>query len=228
MVKEELIECSPVRLFEKELNGGLKAGEIGVVMSRKGLGKTSMMVQLGLDQLLQDKSVVHISFSQHIDYTSTWYNDMFNELAKKKNLENAEKIKKAIFSRRVVLNFNQNLIRTVQIISTLRSLVQDGGMNANVIMIDDFNFEAAVPEALEQIQKFAAEKGLSVWYTASADVQTCHIPESIKRYEEKIALILYLEDNGSFINIKALKERNNRNVDTGCKFDVKTMLLAEE
>ena len=39
MVKQELIERSPVRFLEKSANGGLAAGEIGVLTSKKRVGK---------------------------------------------------------------------------------------------------------------------------------------------------------------------------------------------
>ena len=68
MVKEDLIERSAVRNFEKALDGALQPGEIGIVTAKRGVGKTSMLVQLGLDQLLQGKPIVHISFSQQTDY----------------------------------------------------------------------------------------------------------------------------------------------------------------
>ena len=40
MLKEDLIEKSPMRKLEKALGGGLAAGEVGVVTSKKGVGKT--------------------------------------------------------------------------------------------------------------------------------------------------------------------------------------------
>jgi len=39
MLKEELIAKSPVRLLEKSIEGGLKAGNIGVIASRKGIAR---------------------------------------------------------------------------------------------------------------------------------------------------------------------------------------------
>lgn len=103
MVKQELIDRSPVRFFEKALNGGLKAGEIGVLASKKGVGKTSVLVQLGLDGLLQGKQVVHVSFDQHASYIMTWYEDIFSEISKKKRLEQAEDVKDELVRNRVVL-----------------------------------------------------------------------------------------------------------------------------
>ena len=43
MIKDELFERSPIRCFEKA-TGGLKAGELGLLTSKKGLGKTSVLV----------------------------------------------------------------------------------------------------------------------------------------------------------------------------------------
>ena len=79
MVKEELIQRSPVRIFEQSIHGGLKAGEIGVIASQSGIGKTSVLVQLGLDKLLQAKKIIHVSFTQHTHYVLAWYEDIFDE-----------------------------------------------------------------------------------------------------------------------------------------------------
>ena len=83
MIKDELFERSPVRCFDKA-TGGLKAGELGLLTSKKGLGKTSVLVQFGVDTLLQDKQVIHVSFDQHSSNVITWYQDIFTEIAKKK------------------------------------------------------------------------------------------------------------------------------------------------
>ena len=107
MIKQDLIERSPVRNFENTLGGGVKPGEIGVIVSKKGLGKTSILVQLGIDKLLQGDHVVHVSFNQQASYVMTWYEDIFTELAKKKNLDKADDVKTDIVSKRIVLNFNQ-------------------------------------------------------------------------------------------------------------------------
>ncbi len=227
MTRNDLVEKSPMRKLEASLGGGLKAGEVGVVTSKKGVGKTSILVQLGLDKLLQDRPVVHISFSQHVDYAITWYSDMFDELAKKKNLEDAAEVKNKLISKRIVLNFNQDTVRTSQIMKTVRAL-SEGGSKLSVVMIDDFDFAKALPGAVKEIKAFAKEMDIAVWYTAAADVGSYSIDESLKRYIEDIDILLYLEHNGEFVTIRALKEHGNTNVETDGKFDAKTMLLSEK
>lgn len=227
MVKEDLIERSAVRNFEKALNGALQPGEVGIVTAKKGVGKTSMLVQLGLDQLLQGKPIVHISFSQHTDYAITWYNNMFDETADKKHLEKASELKAEIIARRIVLNFNQDIVRTTQIIKTVKALF-DGGSKPSALMIDDFDFSKAVPEAVQQMKAFAKEMGLFIWYTAAADVRQKVISDSLKPYAADVDVILYLEPSTDSIKIHGLKVRDRADFDTGCKLDLKTMLLAEK
>ncbi len=229
MTKEDLIERSPVRAFENSLHGGLKTGEIGVVTAKKGVGKTSMLVQLGLDQLLQGHPIVHISFSQHVDYAIQWYNNMFDELAEKKNLESAAELKGEVIAHRIVLNFNQDIVRTSQIVKTVKALFE-GGSKPSVLMIDDFDFSKAVPEAMQTMKAFAKEMGLCIWYTAAYDTQHKEIPASLKPYLDDIDIMLYLdpESDPNTVQIHALKNRSDESFATGCKLDSKTMLLADK
>ena len=59
MDKKDLIAHSPVRYFDAT-NAALKAGEMGLITAKKGLGKTSVLVQFGIDSLLNDKALVHV------------------------------------------------------------------------------------------------------------------------------------------------------------------------
>ena len=54
------------------------------------------------------------------------------------------------------------------------------------------------------------------------------IDESLKKYVDEIDVLLYLENDGDFVRIKALKEHGNGASDTGSSFDAKTMLLSEK
>ena len=96
MVKQDLYDKSTIRLFDAATEGGLKAGEIGLVTSKKGLGKTSVLVQFGMDTLLQDKQLVHVTFDLHSSNVISWYDGIFTELAKKKNVGNAAELKESI------------------------------------------------------------------------------------------------------------------------------------
>ncbi len=227
MVKQDLIERSPVRNFEKLLEGGVKKGEIGLIASKKGLGKTSILVQLAIDTLLQEKAVVHVSFNQQANHVMTWYENIFSEQAKRKNLDKAAEVKADLVSKRIVLNFNQETVRTGQVIKTIKALAESG-IKAESIIIDGFDFSKALPDEMEQMKSFAKETGATVWYSANAELENNELPQSISRYDSQLDVILFLEPGQDGIQIKVIKEHGKENVSTDLKLDVKTLLLAEK
>lgn len=227
MVKQDLIERSPVRNFEKALGGGVKPGEVGVIVSKKGLGKTSILVQLGIDKLLQGTPVVHVSFNQQADHVMTWYEDIFNELAKKKNLDKAADVKADLISKRIVLNFNQDSVRTTQVIKTIKALAE-GGTKPESVIIDGFDFSKAVPESMSQMKAFAKEMNITIWYSANVESTDKGLPVSLVPFAKDLDVVLYLEPKPDCIQIKVLKEHTKADYTTELKLDVKTLLIAEK
>ena len=143
MILSELIQRSPIRIFEQSINGGLKPGEIGIIASPNGVGKTSVLVQLALDKLMQGKKVIHVSFTQHTHYVPIWYEDIFNEFINSKNLENTAEVKNDLVKNRVLMNFNQDGVTKEQILRSLRAMIIEGGFKADSIIIDGFDFNRA-------------------------------------------------------------------------------------
>lgn len=227
MVKQDLIERSPVRNFEKTLGGGVKAGEIGVIVSKKGLGKTSILVQLGIDQLLQGNHVVHVSFNQQAAHVMTWYEDIFTEFAKKKNLDRASEVKEEVVSKRIVLNFNQDTVRTAQVIKTIKALAE-GGAKTEAVIIDGFDFKKALPEGIKQMKEFAKEEKLSIWYSSNAEASEKGLPVDLLPFANELDVVLYLESKSDSIQIKVLKEHAKSDYATDLKLDVKTLLIADK
>jgi len=167
MVKEELIQRSPVRIFMNSINGGLKPGELGLIASPSGIGKTSVLVQIALDKLLQDKKVIHASFTQHTNHVLAWYEDIFDEFIKKKNLENEEEVKNNITKNRVLMKFSQAGTSSDQIQRSLKALIKSGGFNAEAIIIDGFDFTAIEEGHFTAIKSFASEMGVYCWYSCN-------------------------------------------------------------
>ncbi len=227
MVKQDLIERSPVRNFEKSLGGGVRPGEIGVITSRKGLGKTSILVQIGIDRLLQGSGVVHVSFNQQASHVLTWYEDIFNELAKKKNLDKAEEVKNDLIGKRVVLNFNQDTVSTAQVVRTLKALI-DGGIKCDAIIIDGFDFSKANADSLRDMKNFAKEVNAFLWYSANIENAEKGLPKDLAPFNSDIDLALYLEAKPDAIQIKVLKEHTKGEYTTELKLDVKTLLIADK
>ena len=233
MVKEELIQRSPVRVLMNSIQGGLKGGELGIIASPSGIGKTSMLVQIALDKLLQGKKVIHVSFTQHTDYILAWYEDIFNEFIRKKNLENEEEAKNDIVKNRVIMRFTQEGHPVEAIIKSLSALISEGGFNADCIIVDGLNFAATNQERVSKVKAFAAKTGVSIWYSCNVQGEKPlfdkrNIPLVIKDYENCFEVIILMEPKQTHIALTVSKDRDSYNPEhMALKLDPRTLLIME-
>jgi len=231
MVKEELIQRSPLRIFEQSIHGGLKTGEVGIIVSQAGIGKTSMLVQLALDKLLQGKKVIHVSFTQHTHYVLAWYEDIFDELINKKDLDNAADVKDEIVKNRVLMNFNQEVMTGEQILKSLRAMIKEGGFAAESLIVDGFDFSRANRARIENVKAFARELGLSVWYSCTVKesgdwYDNDKIPLALKDYADLVDIVIILEPKADHIELSVSKDRDARGLKPlAMRLDPKTLLI---
>ena len=232
MIKEELISRSPVRIFEKSIHGGLKAGETGVIAAPSGIGKTSVLVQIALDKLLQGEKVIHVSFTQHSDYVLSWYEDIFDEFTRKKNLDHAKDIKDELVKNRVLLNFNQDGVTGEQILKSLRALIVEGGFNAASIIVDGFDFKRTNRQRMEAVKSAAKELNLSFWYSCNVNGNNFdkkNIPLALKDYLDLLDVVIVLEPKADHVALTASKDRNTAELEhLAVKLDPKTLLISLE
>jgi hypothetical protein len=233
MLKQDLIDKSPVRILEKGIEGGLKAGNLGVIASRKGIGKTSVLVQLALDQLLRGHKVVHVSFTTHTSYVISWYENIFTELARKKNLEHLNDVHDEIVKNRVIMNFNQDGVAIEQIVRSLTAMISDGGFKAESIIIDGFDFTRADARQLKVMRDFAEKMGVEVWYSCTMVgeeplVDKHNVPVMLRDFIDDISVLILLEPRVEYIHFIVAKDHGRLNpADLHIKLDAKTLLIAE-
>ena len=226
MIKQDLIDRSPVRFFDQATNGGLKAGEMGILTSKKGLGKTAVLVQIGLDMLLQNKKVVHVSFNQHTNSIITWYKDIFWEMSKKKNLANAEEVKNELLANRIILNFNQNTVSAEQIVSTLKAL-NAGGIPTACLVIDGLNFSKVRESDITALKNYAAEAGFVIWATCNCeDEDPCTVMQA--ETAAQLNTIVHMEQKNDAIDMTVLKMHGAAVKGINLRLDPKTLLMVEK
>lgn len=232
MVKAELIKRSPLRILEKSIHGGVGPGNIGVIAARKGTGKTACLVHIATDQLFQGKHVIHVSFSGRTDHIISWYEDIFAEIARRRDLADAMTVHDELIKNRVIMNFNQEGISAEQFLGSIRAMIDDGNFGAEVIVIDGYDFEKGEPASLVAIQEFAAEHNLSVWFTASIhreDPRTDEhgVPMILSPYMQSIAVLITLKPTEDHIKLSLMKDHEDYvREDLHLMLDPKSLLIA--
>lgn len=233
MLIEEFISKSPIRALEKSLEGGSRKGSINVVASRKGVGKTAVLVQLALDHLLQSEKVIHVSFNAHTSYIISWYENIFDEIAKRRNLEGASDIRDELVRNRVIMNFTQEGVTVDQITRSLRAMIVDGGFDARAIIVDGFDFSRSDVERMEKIHKFALDMNLELWYSCTLAgeepvLDKGGFPIVLRNFMPLISVLVILEPMRDYVHFRVAKDHERMNPkDLSLKLDAKSLLLAE-
>jgi hypothetical protein len=232
MVKEELIEKSPIRVLEKSIHGGLKKGNLGVIASRKGVGKTAVLVQIALDELLQGKHVIHVSFKAHSSHVVDWYEDLFEEVARKRKLEHMRDVHDEIVKNRVLMNFSQDGIGADQLRRSLSAMIREGGFKADCIIVDGFDFSRGDTAHIKTIKEFARTESVEVWYSCTlppsgGEKSKEGVPLILKDYMDSIDVLISLDPMPDCIHFSVLKDHDRINPeDLKLKLDPKTLLIA--
>ncbi len=225
MLKKDLYEKSPIRLFDVATEGGLKAGELGLVTSKKGLGKTSVLVQFGMDTLLNDKQLVHVTFDLHSSNVISWYDDIYTELARKKNIGNSAELKEEIVRNRTILNFSQDNFNLEKVVSTLTAL-KDGGIEVAGVVIDGVDLSKVSEDELKTVREYAKNTNVTVWASATSTGEKLEesAPKTLVSYFDAV---VHLEQKSDKVAVSVLKLRDKKDLDVNLKLDSKTLLITQ-
>jgi len=235
MVKQELISRSPLRILENSIHGGLGKGRIGVLAARKGVGKTACLVHIATDKLFQDKPIIHVSYASRVDHIITWYEDIFKELARQKDLELPEDFHDDVVRRRVIMNFKQDGIPTEQVLRSVEAMIVGGNFSADTIIVDGYDFgRPGGPEDLKKFRDFAARLGLEVWFSASLKGEDPlfdekGLPKELLAFVPLVDVLITLKAEADHVRLNLIKDHEYP-VAKGLHLhlDPKTLLIAEE
>lgn len=217
MDKKDLFEKSPVRLFESTTGASIKAGEIALVAAKKGLGKTSVLVQFGMDTLLNDKHLVHVTFDLHSSNVISWYDSIFAELAKKKNIANPAELKEEVVRNRTIMNFSLDNFSLTKVVNTLGAL-KAGGIAVSGVVMDGVDFAKVSAEDLAAVKKYAKDENVTVWMSADA------IPSDTASFDAVIELV----QKSDAVAVEVKKIAGKKDVEASLKLDSKTLLISSK
>lgn len=164
--KKELLASSPVRFFEPT-GAALDEGEIGLLTAKKGLGKTSILVQFGIDTLLKDKAIVHVSFNQKSENVITWYSSVLAEICKSHKVD-VDELSDELFRNRTILNFNQDTFTLPKVVNTLKTL-KDNGIKLETIIVDDLDLLKTEVSDLNCFCDFIKEEKMTAWFSYNSE-----------------------------------------------------------
>jgi len=234
MVRSELVRQSPLRIFDASTSGGVGKGNVGVLAARHGVGKTSALVHIATDKLLQGKHVIHVSFSARTLHILDYYEEIFTEISKVKDLSGAMAVHDEIVPHRTVMNFDQKATSTAHVIESVRAMIRWGGFPAELVIIDEFDFHHAELSDLQLFKNFAKEEGLELWFSVSLDQEgdfaARPVPQVLEHHLVGIDVLVNLRhhrDDGK-VHLELVKDHGTTPRNMHLVLDTKTLLISPE
>ncbi len=193
----------------------LGPGQLGVVMARAGVGKSSALVGLGLDRAARDEATIHVSLGGSLTALEASYSLQLDErLADLDPVSRAQRHAE-LARRRLLVALPEPLDCAEPIDRTLRTARQGMGLEPSAILVEGFSWGGAteaVRRQLAALRDVAQGHGTSLWMTMRTrrKITGAHpeeMPPACARYAELIDLGVFLEPRGGQVELRVLLDR---------------------
>lgn len=203
---------SPLRLLEKGLHGGLGPGNLGVVIAGRGVGKTSFLVSVAVDELLRDGRVLHVSCSHPVAHVRTHYDTVFEDLAQTRHLENVATIHGEIDRHRSIRVYPPNTLTPEKLRDAVKLETEMGGA-PTLIVLEGLDVATLDRSDVGDLRSLAKELDAEIWLEANSDAEReVAVPAAVTELGDEISVILALEPGDGAVGLRALKDHDNPDV----------------
>ncbi len=232
MPLNKMIQRSPVRIFEKVIGGGLGSGNMGVVLSRRGVGKTGFLIGLAVDNLLQGKKVLYISTKESVEHISSFFEEIFKSMSQTLEMDNVLQRQLEMERHRQIMVFNRKLFSLEKLEESVAFLTETTGFKPDMVILDGTpRYESTEEWEIEGAKKLAASWGAELWTSSNThregqEMDDRGVPTSVARFEDHLNVIVALCPENEHIKVNTLKEHNNKDIaQISLELDPRTMLL---
>jgi hypothetical protein len=226
MYQKFLMARSPVRLLEKGLHGGLGKGNLGLVLAGHGIGKTSFLVGVALDELLRGGHVLHVAIDQTVAHTRAHYDTLFEELASSARLDDAPVVHADVDRRRSIRAVTSASFSAAKLREAVKIQQETAGAPALVIL-ENFDAGRGSKDELLDMKALAQELGAELWLSVACPGEKVDgLPGALASARDAFGVILALEPEGKGVALRALKDHESANPSAlRVALDPRTLLL---
>ncbi len=215
-----------MRLLEKGLHGGLGNGNLGALIAGRGVGKSSFLVGVSLDELLRGGTVLHVTLDQSVSHVRDYYDSVFEALAKQSHLDDAMETHAEIDGRRRIRAYKVDEFGVGKLKEAV-ALESEAGARPTLIVLDGLDPTRLAREQLEDIRGIAQELDVEIWFTLESDDESASaLPTEVANLEDLMSVILAMQPDGDEVTLRALKDHDNPDLaNLHVALDPKTLLL---
>lgn len=218
MYRKEVNANSPIRILEASIHGGLGKGNLGVVMARAGVGKTACLVQIGLDDLMREKYVLHVALDQTIEHVHSWYDVIFDDLAIQSDLQDIDDVRQMVSRHSMIMSFTDHDLWPERLQKTVAMFEEVMHQRPSSILVDGYPWTAHSTAEngamIGAFKTYAKMLDAELWMSAqthrglTGDHPTRLTPPC-SEFEELIDVAIFLEPHGHDVVVRLLKDHQD-------------------
>ena len=172
---------TPWDLINELMQGGLGAGELGVVVAPAGIGKSWVLSALGAYAISQKLNVVHYTLELNESYVGLRYDSIFSGVENQNLKYHKEEIQEKIFDLdgKLTIKYYPTKACTVNTLGAHLKKVTSFGNNIDMVLVDyadimrDVNKTTEMRHALgniyEDLRGLAGELQVPIWTASQAN-----------------------------------------------------------
>jgi hypothetical protein len=229
MIKKEMIYRNPLVKLGYENEDILPAGGFGAVLAYAGLGKTALLVQLALNMMLRENSVLHVSLNDAVSKVDLWYQELFHDIADKFGIAEVNDYWDKIQPYRFIMTFKVEGFSAPRLEERLTDLMEQNIFKPHMVIIDGFKFDDAGRGQLVQLKELAGKYSMRLWFTVHTHrhepPQENGLPLSFLHIADLFDAIVHLATKGDEVFIKSLKGGSADSASKDLLLDPATMLI---
>ncbi len=207
MEKKDLITSNPLRVLGLDKKAEEGRQSLGLVMSRAGLGKTAILVQIALDSMMRGNKVLHVAIGESIEKTRDRYDDILALMVENLSEETATEVSR----QRMIMTFKENVFSRAMLEERLKDLIHQDIFKPDCLIIDGYDFDGNGRQAMEELKQLMADLGIAViWFSAvshRADdrISADGVPAPCHNIDDLFDVVLLINPQDNVVQLDILK-----------------------
>jgi hypothetical protein len=211
MSSHEAEDRSLLARLQARLPEPLEPGALMVVMAGPGVGKTSFLVQAGLDETLAGRQVLHVALGAALEQVQAYYDALLadrHDLAGGPATEHTA-LRAELARRRAVQVLPRGGLQPAQLVEALETFGQHLGLKPAVVLVDgdDWGGEPGPRAARLQALKQAARERqvlLVACVNLPAAAEPAGVPEPVAGALPQVDLGVLLQPEGDHVSARVV------------------------
>jgi len=205
-----VLEGSPVELLECRSGAALAPGKLGLILAPPGLGKTTLLVQFGLAEMLAARPVLHVSQGESVAEVRGRYKSVFGDYRRRGRLKTPARSLVGFQHQQMVHSYAPGEFSVEKLTNLLSILAENADFRPETILLDGVIAQSFSRAQMGACRALAWAHGVTLWMTglsnpAVAQLGPEQLPPPFGPMVSLIDRILELHARGAQVEMRVRK-----------------------